>query len=504
MRQEPIDQYEAGPPLELSPHPFGQDARARSPYLMAVLLSRETIAALVRITTLVALDAAMIALALFAALVIKFQLQTGTPNTDYVASTVEAIYPYVGLVTILLFARGNLYAPIHARPGLARVVASLFQVTMLMLAFVLITGRQGELNTYYIFWGTLIIASVLITTSRYVYDLVARRAIRTFGHSRRAVVVGSNHQIEAVVEALRRDPHAGIDPIGYISLDERPRNGLRDLGDLSEIERHFSEIDAVVIADPYFPQDKAVDLVDRCHRAGVVVRVAPSTMSILTHRAEFVPGQVVPLFELVPPVLQGVDFVIKRAFDVACATVALIVLAPLFAVIALAIKLTSRGPVIYRCRRIKMAEEPFDCFKFRTMYDGSDALQAELSRVGRDNGPHFKLKGDPRVTPVGRILRRLSIDELPQLINVLRGEMSLVGPRPLPIDEYDMLEAWHKSRYHVLPGMTGLWQVSGRSELDFEDRQRLDYLYIETWSVFLDLLIMLKTIPAVLKRRGAW
>ena len=147
---------------------------------------------------------------------------------------------------------------------------------------------------------------------------------------------------------------------------------------------------------------------------------------------------------------------------------------------------------------------PFACLKFRTMHDDAEQRQADLEALNEASGALFKIRDDPRLTPVGRLLRRFSLDELPQLVNVLRGEMSLVGPRPLPQRDFERLEDWHRKRYLVLPGMTGLWQVSGRAELDFDDLVRLDFLYLERWSLSLDLTILLKTIPAVLSRRGAY
>jgi exopolysaccharide biosynthesis polyprenyl glycosylphosphotransferase len=236
----------------------------------------------------------------------------------------------------------------------------------------------------------------------------------------------------------------------------------------------------------------------------VRVRVAPSTMEILIHRAEFVPGQSVPLFELKPPVFDGIDFAVKRTFDVVVASLILLFLSPVLLVLALAVRLTSRGPVIYRSWRPGIGRQPFACLKFRTMYRDADERQADLESLNEASGALFKIKDDPRMTPVGRFLRRFSLDELPQLWNVMRGEMSLVGPRPLPQRDFEMLDEWHKKRYLVLPGVTGLWQVSGRSELDFDDLVRLDFLYLEHWSPFLDLTIIVKTVPAVLLRRGAF
>jgi lipopolysaccharide/colanic/teichoic acid biosynthesis glycosyltransferase len=172
--------------------------------------------------------------------------------------------------------------------------------------------------------------------------------------------------------------------------------------------------------------------------------------------------------------------------------------------IAVAVRLSSRGPVIYRSVRPGMAGRPFRCFKFRTMREHADQVQDDLESLNEKSGALFKIRRDPRLTPIGGFLRRYSLDELPQLVNVVRGEMSLVGPRPLPMRDFERLEEWHKKRYLVLPGITGLWQVSGRSELDFDDLVRLDFLYLERWSVLLDLQILLKTIPAVLTRRGAF
>jgi exopolysaccharide biosynthesis polyprenyl glycosylphosphotransferase len=234
------------------------------------------------------------------------------------------------------------------------------------------------------------------------------------------------------------------------------------------------------------------------------VRIAPSTMEILMDRVEFVPGQALPLFELKAPVFEGIDFVAKRAFDLVGAVLLSILLTPLLLLIALMVRVTSRGPVIYKSMRPGLGGDLFPCFKFRTMEQDAELRQGELEDRNELGGAIFKIRNDPRVTKVGRILRRFSLDELPQLLNVLRGEMSLVGPRPLPQRDYERLEDWHRKRYLVLPGMTGLWQVSGRSELDPDELVRLDFLYLERWSVFLDLSILLKTIPAVIRSRGAW
>jgi lipopolysaccharide/colanic/teichoic acid biosynthesis glycosyltransferase len=217
-----------------------------------------------------------------------------------------------------------------------------------------------------------------------------------------------------------------------------------------------------------------------------------------------VPGQSVPLFELRPPVFEGFDYALKRSFDLVGASLILMVLSPLLIACALAVKVTSRGPVLYRSMRPGIGGITFACLKFRTMYRDADERQLDLESMNEATGALFKIRDDPRMTPIGRVMRRYSIDELPQLFNVLLGQMSLVGPRPLPQRDYERLEDWHKKRYLVLPGITGLWQVSGRADLDFDDLVRLDFLYLERWSVFLDLSILVKTVPAVISRRGAF
>jgi lipopolysaccharide/colanic/teichoic acid biosynthesis glycosyltransferase len=195
---------------------------------------------------------------------------------------------------------------------------------------------------------------------------------------------------------------------------------------------------------------------------------------------------------------------VKRAFDLVVAGIILIVGTPLWVAIALSIKLTSKGPVFYADPRIGLAEREFEMRKFRTMTADAAEQQRALERANEASGALFKIRDDPRVTRVGRLLRRYSLDELPNLLNVLRGEMSLVGPRPLPLRDYALLDEWHRRRYNVLPGITGLWQVAGRSDLTFDDLVRLDFYYLENWSIWLDISILVKTPLAVLARRGAY
>ena len=476
--------------------------RGRRPSL-AVLLRPSTVQRLARIVSLLAIDFAGVALAIFTALAIKEAVRGGV-HVSYSIHGTKQYLPFAYLITALLFARSGLYNERAQRPGLTRIVGSLFEVAVVALIFAVANGEH--FSSYYLFWSSLALAIFYISTARGLYDKATAGILRAAGHQRRAVLVGRGKQIADVAHALHDGQHAPIEVVGYLSPSPLAENGVRPLGTLADLESVLAgeRVDEVIIADADFPKDDAVDLVDRCHRRGVTVRLAPSTMEILIHRAEFVPGQSLPLFELGPPVFEGIDFALKRTFDVVGATLLLILLSPLLALITLAVKLSSRGPVVYRSTRRGIGQRPFNCLKFRTMHTDAEQGQADLEELNEASGALFKIRDDPRLTPIGRFLRRFSLDELPQLVNVLRGEMSLVGPRPLPERDYEMLQHWHRKRYLVLPGITGLWQVSGRSELDFDDLVHLDFIYLERWSLALDLTILLKTLPAVITRRGAY
>jgi exopolysaccharide biosynthesis polyprenyl glycosylphosphotransferase len=480
-----------------------QDVRRKRPPALAFILRMSTLRRLARVASLMALDFAGIWLAIFVALSVKAILLSDWQPRDEIRQT-QDIVAFAYLVTALLFARSGLYADRGSRPGLRSIVSSLFQVTAVALVFAVVNGEG--FSSYYIFYGSLIFAIAIVSLLRFGYERLTGALLRAAGYQRRAVLVGTGEHIEAVGHALRDGGRSPISVVGYISLTPRQSDGLVSLGameDLGEVVTNH-RIDEVIIADPDFPEAEAVELVDVCHSRGVRVRIAPSTMELLVHRAEFVAGEAVPLFELKPPVFEGVDYAMKRTFDIVVSATLLVLLSPLLIAIALAVRLSSRGPVIYRSARPGIGGEPFACLKFRTMYRDADQRQADLESLNEASGALFKMRDDPRMTPVGRFLRRYSLDELPQLGNVLRGEMSLVGPRPLPQRDFERLEPWHKKRYLVLPGVTGLWQVSGRSELDFDDLVRLDFLYLERWSVFLDLTILVKTVPAVIGRRGAF
>ena len=481
------------------------DIRAHPPYL----LSRATLKTVARrvasTCSLVALDLAGLTLGLYLALVAR-ELWIGhePPLWGAIWNTETDWLPFLALVTVLVFWRAGLYRRREVRAGFGRVMSSLTLVALLALAFAIGTGF--EFRTYGVVPATLVIASLLVGLFRAGYERATAAILRRAGVSRKIVLVGAGEEVERLGRALGSSG-LGItyELVGVVG-PEPARGDLCLLGDLPMLPVLLDEhpVDELVVSDADLTSRQLLEIVDVAQRAGVRVKVAPSTTEILAERGEYVPGQGVPLFELRPPVLAGTDWLLKRAFDVVVSLLLLVVGLPLWIAISLAIKLTSRGPVLYGDPRVGLDEAEFQMLKFRTMEADAAERHAQLVHRNEAGGALFKIRDDPRVTPVGRLLRRFSIDEIPQVLNVLRGEMSLVGPRPLPTRDYARLEPWHRKRSLVLPGMTGLWQISGRSDLGFDDLVKLDFYYLERWSIWLDITILLKTIPAVLGGRGAY
>ncbi|MGB7947533.1 MAG: sugar transferase [Candidatus Binatia bacterium] len=265
-------------------------------------------------------------------------------------------------------------------------------------------------------------------------------------------------------------------------------------------------IDEVLVALPPNKYGTLVEtIVRRCEEEGIIVRVRTEMFDLQVARSYVDELEGVPVLTIRSGPQDDWQLLAKRLIDIVASAALLVALAPLFAVVALLIKLDSPGAVFFKQERIGLNKRRFRLLKFRTMVDGADAQQAELEHLNEAAGPVFKIKKDPRVTRLGRFLRRCSIDELPQLFNVLKGDMSLVGPRPLPVRDVERIDVRsHKRRFSIKPGITCLWQVNGRSNIGFEDWVRLDLEYIDKWSLGLDARILLKTIPAVLKGPGAY
>ncbi|MFL5929999.1 MAG: sugar transferase [Gaiellaceae bacterium] len=488
------------------PAPVG-DIRSGRPWVLSPSLFRSFVRRVASVSSLVFLDICGLTLGLYAALVVR-ELYHGADSLLWgVIWRVESDWlPFLGLVTVLVFWRAGLYAERGHRAGVGRIVGSLSLVAVLALAFAI--GTNHEFRTYGLVPTALLFAVVLISLLRASYEVLSGEAMRIAGVRRRAILVGDQQSVRELRHAVGSN-RSGItyEFLGVVT-DDAGDGDLPVLGSLASLPAvlaHAGPVGELLLTDGAFEDRQLLDIVEQAHRRGVQVRLAPKTTALLTERtAEYIPGQGTPLFELRPPAFAGTDWVMKRAFDLVVSVLVIVLGLPFWLTIAAAIKLASRGPVLYRDRRIGLNERPFMMIKFRTMYADAAARQPQLEADNEAEGPLFKIRHDPRVTPVGRFLRRFSIDEIPQVLNVLRGEMSLVGPRPLPVRDYERLEAWHRKRYLVLPGMTGLWQIAGRADLSFDDLVRLDFYYLENWSIWLDISVLAKTVPAVIAARGAY
>jgi exopolysaccharide biosynthesis polyprenyl glycosylphosphotransferase len=333
----------------------------------------------------------------------------------------------------------------------------------------------------------------------------------------RVLVAGSNDIGRRAMQAIVNQPGLGYRLVGFVddSANESPV-GLgsehrviwpKRLGDVQDIERVVvaQDVDEVVIAIPSANQEQIFSIIEHCRQEGVSFKVVPDLVQLSMDRVDLGNLAGLPLIGIKEPAITGWNGMVKRGLDIAVALVVLTIFAIPMAVFAIRIKRDSEGPVIFRQERIGRDGVPFTITKFRCMVVDAEAQRASLLEQMNSIDPRlFKMEDDPRVTKVGKWLRRWSLDELPQFWQVLVGDMSVVGPRPQLREEVARYEDWHRQRLHATPGLTGLWQINGRSDLSFDEMVRLDLYYAEHWSLWLDIKIMLRTVPAVMRGSGAY
>jgi exopolysaccharide biosynthesis polyprenyl glycosylphosphotransferase len=358
-----------------------------------------------------------------------------------------------------------------------------------------------DVTSLAIFGATATMAIVALRT-------VARRlGVAAFGPER-VLLLGDGEKIPMLARKMRAHPEYGVEPVGCVSRSPSPpcASSLQLLGQFATLDlpdlvaRH--RLERIVVSHEEVDEVDLLDLVHRCHRLGVKVSVVPQLFDAMGPSLEIDDVEGVTLLGINPPVLSRSSRLAKRAMDVVGSCLLLTITAPLQLAVAIAIVLDSPGPIFFRQRRIGRGGRCFRFVKFRTMTTDAELRRDALLAESRDPG-WLHLERDPRVTRVGRWLRLSSIDELPQLWNVLKGEMSLVGPRPLIESEDRQLDGWRRSRVDLTPGLTGLWQVLGRTNIPFDEMIKLDYLYVTNWSLWTDIRLMLRTTGAVLMRRGA-
>lgn len=458
------------------------------------------------------LDVLVIGLALGLAYWLRYDLQLGPALQQTVGfgayQGLALVLMGILLPTLLLKGayRPRLSTEIVDEAGIIISAATLSVAALLVITFML---HQFEYSRALIVYLWVVLMGLLILGRALARGLLGLCHRRGWG-VRRLLVVGASEAGKILMQSVANRPDLGYEVVGFV--DRRSHSRVPDfgrfvrLGLVEDLPQLLAElvVDEVIVALPGSAHEEMREVVRLCEGHGVGLKLVPDLFEVSLNRVQLDDLAGVPLLDVQAQPLKRVARVLKRSLDLLVAALALLVSLPLFGLLALLIRLDSPGPIVLRQERVGQGGRRFWCYKLRTMYRDADQLLAALQAHNESSGPLFKMRNDPRCTRVGRVIRRLSLDELPQLWNVLKGEMSLVGPRPPLAPEVAQYEAWQLRRLETKPGLTGLWQVSGRSDLAFEEMVMLDILYVDHWSLSLDLKILLRTITAVLAARGAY
>jgi len=467
-------------------------------------------------TCLVLIDTVALLLALITATFVRFSgLSEAVGFTD---STAQLSFMELGLLMIpiwlaFLWSEG-LYDPDRVSLGsgeLSRVGRALALGVIAVIGATYVLKLAGLSRAWTVlFW---VFSTLFVLLGRAAFRAIMYYHRRKGRMARPTLVVGSNSEAADIIRILKSSGAEGLVPIGCLASSQAERLSLdwcsdevpclgsaRELNDV--LATHA--VDSVVIASSAFDHDVLARMIAELRGIDVDIHVSSGLFEVLTSRVLVKEVGGVPLITVKSISFSRGKILTKRVFDLIVSTVFVVVGLPFWLLIMALIKLTSRGPIFYQQERVGRDGKHFGMYKFRSMVMNADEHIKELKRVNEASGPLFKMRDDPRITPLGKWMRKFSIDEFPQLINVVKGEMSLVGPRPPLPREVENYSQHDWRRLEVVPGMTGLWQVSGRSGLTFDEMVRLDLFYIENWSVGLDLSLIARTVPAVLFARGAY
>lgn len=459
-------------------------------------------------------DTLALAISFGVAYYVRFQVhlpffnESVEPNISAYRQLVAALIP----IWLLIFASFKLYNLSFIFGG-TQEYSSIFNACttgMMLVVFIsfllpeFVIARGWLLISW--FFVTVMVGLERFIMRRWVYRLRARGRLLT-----EMIIVGADEEGKAVAEQITLNPTAGVWVAGFID-DNLPIGtevlpGLRVLGSTKNARGLVYNLDIkeLIVSSTALSREKLLELFRTFGSSEEVnVRLSSGLFEIMTTGLRVKEIGHVPLLSVNRMRLTGADVIVKKIFDYVGATLGLLLLSPLFIIIAIAIKRSSPGPVFYKRRVVGAGGKEFDAWKFRTMVVNAQEVLEQHPELKAEFEENFKLKDDPRITTIGKILRKSSLDELPQLINVLRGEMSLVGPRMITAEEVAKYGKWRMNLLTVKPGITGLWQVSGRSDIDYDGRVRLDMHYIRNYTVWLDLRVLFQTIPAVLRKDGAY
>ncbi len=450
----------------------------------------------------------------------KLRLDWGViPGMDLSTSTADLLpldaYFQISLLfasfLVIVFALFGLYqlrnteGPLHESKNVAKHALIWILVVM---AYFFIT-RKLAFSRLVLGYGVMVTV-LLVMLARLLLRKIEKWFLEANIGRRNVLLLGANKISDRLGRALQKDPHYNL--VGYLSEKSARMESFKFLGSLKELARTVRrhQVDSVILTTQNLSEVQDHEVLEFCRQSRIEYRFVPDILEVERSNVDIEPMAGFPLIHLKPTSLDGWGRIGKRTFDIVGSGLGLILLSPVFAAIALGIKLDSKGPVFFTrleddspAYRVGMGGKKFRFIKFRTMQHNTHHMRSELAHQSHRKGPLMKIKNDPRITKFGAFLRHSSLDELPNLWNVLKGDMSLVGPRPHLPEEVARYEAHHQFLFTIKPGITGLGQVSGRSDLDFEEEARLDSFYIKHWSIFLDLKILFKTLVVVVKGKAA-
>src|SRR5712692_3016971 len=485
---------------------------------------------IIEVISILLLDALLVTLAFSAAYYLRYKVLFNKTNLHYFIRNIlsgvalsphekDVFAPYssfvsleIGIVVglVAIFAVRGLYN-IRLTGTWFRQVWTIASSTTMGMAF-LITYYfvfQPPSNSRLLVPFVWLMAIVVLCMGRLIVSGIMGALYRVGFAETRLLVVGSGRPGKMIMQHIAANPSLGYSIVGFLhDMDEPPSDFgrfkmLGTLDDLGMVIRSM-QIDEVIIALPAHLHQQSIRTVRLCERLGTSFKLVPDLYELSLSRIDMEAVEGIPLISIKQVSLNTVQRIVTRLVDIVVAILILIIGSPIWLCIALAIRISSPGEILYKQIRIGLKGRPFKVYKFRSMYKNAETRLAALLPHNEVQGPLFKIKDDPRITPVGRFLRHTSFDEIPQLINVLKGEMSLVGPRPPLPHEVAQYEEWQKERLAIKPGMTGLWQVRGRSDISFDEGVLMDLYYIENWSLRLYFQVLFRTIPVVLLGRGAY
>jgi len=462
------------------------------------------------------LDFGLVVLAFVLGYIIRYDWQVFRPVFDPSSAEFAPYIPYMLIYAVMLYfnyQRSSLYRHVRGRAWMEEVTIVVNGVTtatvvLLALFFMLQPEVTSRLMLVYVALLTVALLSLARAARRAVLANLRQKGIGV----QRVLIVGMGETGQTLLRSMIARSDLGYRVVGYLA-DEQHDESTTDfgrvpyLGSLDNLVQSIKQanVELVAVTLRWQHYSRIMHIASACRSLGVAVRVVPDIFQLNMRQVQVETLDGIPLLGINGhEPFMGTNRLLKRALDLSIILLFAPLWVPLLGVVALAIKLDDKGPIFYRALRVGENGREFYMLKFRSMIPDADKLRAQLIQQTGDDPKRPKIIDDPRVTRVGRVIRKLSLDELPNLINVLLGQMSLVGPRPPLPDEVAEYEAWHMQRLQIIPGITGLWQVSGRSDVPFAEMCLLDIYYIENWSVELDLQILAMTVPRVLTLRGAY